>query len=281
MYDFHIGSHEEIASDELKFLLSVKRMMPRWVNSIPDTEFVALAKLIDKQGAACLANGRKLVIVETGAGASSLAFVFYALKYNGLAYSWDLNGEKGSLIRTICTETIGNHFRKHIDENWKFVTFSSVSPYLGLPILKDLVDHIDLFFHDSEHVWNTIKKEIEIVMPMLSDEAIVALDDANLDFLHTNIAYINTFRKKMNLPLIENPPGNSCLPFYKETELLLKENWHEVEYLHDLYKDKCTNDPYFNYYNAEFDVNKEIGLERMDELEHRFDSWCISRRRQK
>lgn len=278
MYDFYFGSREEIGHDEVKFLISIKRMMPRWVNSLPDSEFIALAKLLDEQGAASKPD-RKFIAVETGAGASTLAFIFYALKHNGLAMTWDLNGEKGSLIRTICTETIGNYFRKHIDEHWKFVAFDSLSQYLGLPILKEFVDHVDLFFHDSEHVWNTVKGELETIMPLLRDGAVIALDDANQDFLNTNIAYINTFRKKLGLPSIKGPEGNTSRPFYIETEQLLRDRWKVVEYLPDEYKEKYLTDPYFLYYNSEFDIKANLGTERTEKLDHRFDSWRISKRR--
>jgi hypothetical protein len=278
MYDFYYGSNEEIACDEIKFLIAIKRMMPRWVNSVPDTEFIALAKLLDEQGAS-LAPGGRLVVVETGAGASSLASAFYALKYDGLAMSWDYNGEKGSLIRTVCTETMGNYFGKRIDDHWKLVAHDSLSPYLGLPVLKDLVDHVDLFFHDSEHVWNTVRGELEAITPLLRDGAVVALDDANQDFLHTNIAYINTFRKKLGLPPVPRPEGNTSEPFYVETERFLREQWEQVDYLPDLYKENFRTDPYFAYYNAEMEIKVSLGTERLEKLEHRFDSWRVSNRR--
>jgi hypothetical protein len=278
MYDFYFGSNEEIARDEIKFLIAIKRMMPRWVNSVPDTEFIALAKLLDEQGAS-LAPGGKLVVVETGAGASSLASAFYALKYDGLAMSWDYNGEKGSLIRTVCAETMGHYFRKRIDDHWKLVAHDSLSPYLGLPVLKDLVDHVDLFFHDSEHVWNTVRGELEAITPLLRDGAVVALDDANQDFLHTNIAYINTFRKKLGLPPVPRPEGNTSEPFYVETERFLREQWEQVDYLPDLYKENFRTDPYFAYYNAEMEIKVSLGTERLEKLEHRFDSWRVSNRR--
>lgn len=277
MYDFYFGSREEIARDEIKFLIAIKRMMPRWVNSIPDSEFIALSKLLDEQGASYTPD-RKLIAVETGAGASSLAFIFYAMKYNGLAMTWDLNGEKGSLIRTVSTETIGNYFRKHIEEHWKFVAFDSLSPYLGLPILNELVDHLDLFFHDSEHVWNTVKRELDIVMPLLRDGSVVALDDANQDYLHTNIAYINTFRRKLGLPSIERAEDNSSQPFYIETQRFLRDRWNNVEYLPDLYKQKYLTDPYFAYFNSEFEIKASLGTERTEKLDHRFDSWRVSKR---
>lgn len=281
MYDFYFGSREEIAANEIKFLISVKRMMPRWVNSIPDSEFIAMAELLDNQGKESLQLNKKLVAVETGAGASSIAFIFYALKYNGLSFTWDMNGEKGSLIRTICTETIGNYFKKNIDENWRFVAFDSLSQYLGLPVLKDIVDHVDLFIHDSEHTWNTVKKEVMTIMPMLREGAVVALDDANLKFLHTNIGYINTQRRKLNLPAVENPADNLSKPFYIEVESLLKDHWQSVEHLPDLYKQKFSEDSYFAYFNSEFQINSSFGTVNKEGLEHRFDSWRVSKRKSK
>jgi len=278
MYDFYFGTKEDITKDEVKFLISIKRMMPRWVNSLPDSEFLALAQILDDQGKK-LALGKKLIAVETGVGASSLVMAFYALKYNGLALSWDYNSEKGSLVRTVCTETMGNYFSKHIDTHWKLVGHSSLSAYLGLPILKDLVDHVDFFFHDSEHTWNTVKSELDCIMPLLSDGAVVALDDANLDFINVNMGYINAFRKKLGLSIVPWPKENSGEPFYVATEKLLNNHWGKVEHLHDLYKEKYREDAYFSYYNSEFKVNAELGLVRDAGLEHHFDSWRVSARK--
>ena len=276
MYDFYLGSREEIARDEKRFLLAIKRMMPRWVNSIPDSEYLALASLIDGLGTD--SDNKKLTIVETGVGASSLACIFYAMKHNGLALSWDFNTEKGSLIRTVCTETMGKYFGKSVDSYWKLVGYHSLSPHLGLPILGELVDHVDLFFHDSEHVWSTIRAELGEIMPLLRDGGIVALDDANQDYLHTNVAYINTFRKKLGLLPVPRLEDNLTDQFYVETERLLKKFWGNVEHLPDLYKNNFRTDSYFNYYDAEFDVKASLGTERMENLEHRFDSWRVSAR---
>lgn len=279
MYDFFLGSRQEIAENETKFLIAVKRMTPRWINSVPDTEFLSLAALLDEQGRAATATGRRFVVAETGVGASTLACAYYALKYDGLALTWDYNGEKGSLIRSVCTETMGNVFAKHVDTHWKLIAHGSLSPHLGLPILRDLVDHVDLFFHDSEHTWNTVLGELEAVNPLLVEGAVVALDDANQDYLHTNLAYINTFRRKLGLQPVPRQQGNTSLPFYKGTERFLQTNWGEVAYLPDLYKQNVRNDPYFAYYDAEFDIKVELGTERVEKLEHRFDSWRVSKRR--
>ncbi len=278
MYDFYFGTDEQIKKTEEKFLLSIKRMMPRWVNSLPDSEFLALAEIVNEQGKN-IKPGSKLVTVETGAGASTLVFAFYAMKYNGIAYSWDYNSEKGSLIRTICNETMCNYFKKHINEYWKLIGHDSLSPYLGLPILHNLVNHVDVFFHDSEHTWNTVKAEIEAVSPLLVDGSVVAIDDANQDFLHTNMAYINTYRKKLGLEAISDVSNNNSGAFYINAEKLLNSNWENVNHIQDLYKKSYMNDPYFAYYDSEFEIKSSLGTERLNNLEHRFDSWRVSNRK--
>jgi len=281
MYDFYFGSKSEIQKDEIKYLISIKRMMPRWVNSLPDFEFISIAKLLDQQGKNAEKEQRKFVTVETGVGASSLAFVFYAIKYNGLSFTWDLNAEKGSLIRQVCTETIGNYFNQPINKFWKLIAFDSLSSYLGLGIIDEQSLKVDMFLHDSEHVWNTVKGELNLIMPTLYNGAIIALDDANQDYLHTNLGYINTFRKKYGLSRIENIKGNKSKPYYQEVENLLNKTWADVELLDDPYKLNSMNDPYFKYYNSEFDIKSSFGTERVDSLEHRFDSWRVSERKEK
>ena len=42
MYDFHFGTKEKIEKNPLEWLIFIKRMLPRWCNSIPDSEFIAL-----------------------------------------------------------------------------------------------------------------------------------------------------------------------------------------------------------------------------------------------
>ena len=42
MYDFSLGTKEQILTNEIEFLIAVKRMLPRYLNSIPDNEFKAI-----------------------------------------------------------------------------------------------------------------------------------------------------------------------------------------------------------------------------------------------
>ena len=85
MYDFYFGSDEEINNNKEKYLLSIKRMMPKWMNSIPDSEFLALSRIADN------INKAGAVFVETGAGASTIALLFHAMKNNGVLWRKDFS----------------------------------------------------------------------------------------------------------------------------------------------------------------------------------------------
>src|SRR5258705_212924 len=146
MYDFYFGTRAEIEKDEKKFLLSVKRMLPRWVNSIPDSEYLAIYDDLESLDR----KGKKPVLVETGVGASSIVMIYYAMKYDGTLYSWDFQSEKGAYIRQICTDTLSAVTGKNIFATWKFIAYDSKSPYLGVPALKELVEAVDFGFFDSE-----------------------------------------------------------------------------------------------------------------------------------
>ena len=115
--------------------------------------------------------------------------------------------------------------------------------------------------------------------PLLVDGSVVALDDANQDFLHTNMAYINTFRKKLGLDAIPEVPNNNSGAFYINAENLLVSKWNKVDYIEDLYKKSFMNDPYFAYYDSEFEIKSSLGTERLNNLEHRFDSWRVYNRK--
>ena len=43
MFDFYFGDFSAIQKDEIGYLLTVRRMLLRWCNSIPDSEFIALS----------------------------------------------------------------------------------------------------------------------------------------------------------------------------------------------------------------------------------------------
>jgi len=270
MYDFYLGSKEEINNDKEKYLLSVKRMMPKWMNSIPDSEFLALSRVadnIDKNGA---------VFVETGAGASTLALIFHAMKNNGVLYSWDTNGEKVSQLRSICNETIAKYFDMDINKYWKPVNYNSISKYAGLAILGEIDKNIDLFFHDSEHVLDVVISELGAIVNLLNIPAYICMDDANYNFKHTNIAFANVVRKKLGLKAIPDIENNHSEYFYIEVENFLKGKFDKVDKITDTYKQEFKDDIYFTYFDVEFKIKADLKMENTELLGHRFDCWRVS-----
>ena len=277
MYDFFLGSSEEIERDELRYLISVKRMTPRWINSMPDSEFTALCMLLDEQGSLCRSDGVPFVCIETGVGASSLALAYFAAKYEGVALSWDMNSAKGSAVRQVLSETVSAHFGIDSSRYWKLIAADSTSPFLGLGILGELCEPPTLSFHDSEHTWTTLGKELELVGPHLRDGAVVALDDANLQWNQFNMGYVNTFRRKLGLVDAVAPAGNVGDAFHLRCDTFLRKTFEECMVIDDFYKHHYLDDAYFAYFAAEFDIKASLGTERSDTLDHRFDAWRVWR----
>lgn len=275
MYDFWYGTDDEIRANEAGYLLFIKRMMPRWTNSIPDSEYLALHDTLQTLDLA----GRRPVLVETGVGASTLVLLNFAMKHNGVLYSWDPNGPKGAMLRSVCTDTLVSHYRKPLQDHWKFIPFQSHSPELGIPVLRELGETVDFCFFDSEHTLEVLGGELERVNPFLRDGSIVAIDDANYNYVHTNIAYINMQRRKLGLAPVPSAPGNDGAPFYEEVETFLRSRWDRVDYLADTYKTSYKDDLFWSYFSADRTVMGKLEMEKVDALEHRYDSWRVSGRR--
>ena len=94
------------------------------MNSIPDSEFLALGDIAKN------IKSKKSIFVETGCGASTLVLLFYAMKNNGKLYTWEINQEKTSLIRSMCNETISRFDLKSIElsmVNILFIMFICLS----------------------------------------------------------------------------------------------------------------------------------------------------------
>jgi len=280
MYDFYFGTPEEIKKDDIGFLLSIKRMLPKWCNSIPDSEFIALSKLLKERGRQVFKENKKYVIVETGVGASTIAIVYYALKYGGTSFSWEMNGEKGSFLRKVCNETLCNVINKNINEHWKLVAYNSLSPHLGLPILSELTDHVNFFFQDSTHVLDTSLAEIKLIQKFLSDGDIVAIDDASYNFVHTDTAYVNVFRKKLGLKEIGELENNRCEPFYEAVEKLLRGYWGKIESASRYYKEACRDDIFWSYFSRETSLRKKVGMEKTSKIEKRFAAWKVFKKKE-
>jgi hypothetical protein len=279
MYDYFLGSKDDIARDEPKYLLAVKRMLPKWLNGIPDAEYLLLFSLLEARALAAAAAGRRAVFVETGVGASTLPMMYVAMKHpDVLALSWDPNAEKASQIRSVALETFGTWFTRHVDPAWRHVPYVSVSDTAGLAVLSELVDGVDYFLHDSDHVWNTIRAELDAVQPLLNDDAIVAIDDAQYGYLHTSEYIVTVIRRKLGL----GPPAfadNTCRPFYLEAEAYLHESWHEVTEVAGDFRAGIATDLTYPYYSVDQEVRRGVDAEVFRSQEHRFAAWQVRRRR--
>ena len=61
MYDFYFTDKKNIQKDPEKFLIFVKRLLPRWANGIPDSECIAIFRLLEKLKKK---NKKKLVLLD-------------------------------------------------------------------------------------------------------------------------------------------------------------------------------------------------------------------------
>jgi hypothetical protein len=273
MYDFYFGELDEILANEEKYLLFIKRMMPRWTNGIPDAEYIAIYDILKS----IEIKNKKPVLVETGSGASSLTMLYYAIKNDGILYTWDPNGSKGSFLRSVANDTICKSFRKCLHDHWKFIEYSSVDEYLGIQILKELDEKVDFAFFDSLHTLDNLLQEIALILECMNDIVYLSIDDANYTNKSKNIAYINLFRKKIGLPPVIDKPDNLCRAYYLEVEDYLKKNSSKVEKIRDSYKDSFKEDIFLQYYNIDKKITDNFGMEKLAHLEHRFDAWTVFR----
>jgi|TARA_B100000315_G_scaffold120962_1_gene110783 hypothetical protein len=275
MYDFYFGTKGEVDGDPKKFLLTIKRMLPRWCNSIPDSEYLALYDVING-----LPLPDKPVFVETGSGASTIILCYFALKTGGEVFSWDINGCKLAYLRSVLNDTLMRHYdEKNLNNHWKYITFNSNSEFVGINVLKELDKKVSVCFLDSEHTLNTLMKELASVCDVLTDSAIVAIDDGNYSYISHNTAYINMVRRKIGLLPIQDSSDNIGRNFWKEVNDYLIANFKEVEYIKDSYKDNYQTDIFWSYFKSDREEMANLCMEKTEDLEHRFDAWKINIRK--
>ena len=120
MYDFSFDTKKNIKKNPEEFLIFVKRLLPRWVNGIPDSECIAIFKVLE-----LLKKKKKkqLVLLETGCGASSIAMFLHCALFGGKMYSWDTNASKGSFLRSVISDSIGRVLGVDVNKIWSFISF--------------------------------------------------------------------------------------------------------------------------------------------------------------
>ncbi len=280
MYDFILVDRKKLvnAEEEKTFLLSVKRMMPRWCNSIPDSEFLAIYDVLND------GNLISPFFVETGSGASTLVFFWFAMKMNGRLFTWDTNGSKLHFIRSVIQDAILRMYPEtSIWQHWCPVSMVSTSSYAGIMNIGEIEEISDkgvaACFLDSDHTIDNLLAEVEQVYSLMKDGSIVIIDDSNYTSKYVNMAFANMARRKMGLSPLEEPEDNiSKRNFGESVEDFLVKNASSVEHIDDTYKKYYKDDLFWSYYSTDRSKMAEMGMEHMDNLAHRFDAWKILKR---
>jgi hypothetical protein len=270
MYDFYFGTKEEIKSNPEEFLIFCKRLLPRWINGIPDTECLAIYRSLNQ------IKSDQPIVIETGCGASTLAFFLYSALNNGKLYSWDTNGSKGHFLRSVISESMCAPLGVDLHNIWTFIGFDSTSNYAGIPILSELGHKADYGFFDSWHTLNHLMNEVSCFETIVKPTFFVALDDAYYTKRFENFSFINMIRKKHGLGSVIEPVENLCEPFYEAVNEYLKNKYPSVEKLVDTYKAEYMDDIFFKYYVGDRKAMAKVGMEEKKNLEHRFDIWRVN-----
>lgn len=271
MYDFHFGNSTQIKNKPEEFLIFVKRLLPRWINGIPDSECLAIYRTLTS------IEKSKPIFVETGCGASTLALFLYAALNGGHLYSWDTNGSKGSFLRSVISESICRPLNINLYSFWTFIGFDSTSEHIGIPVLAELGCKADFGFFDSWHTLNHLFEEIKCFERIADKKFIISLDDAFYQKRFNNYSYLNILRAKLDLNQVEEPNKNICEPFYVEVENYLTKKYDYVQKIPDSYKLEYKNDVFFKYYSSDRESMELFGMESKEKLKHRFDAWMVSK----
>ena len=277
MYDFYFDSKKNILKDPENFLIFVKKLLPRWLNGIPDSECLAIFKILQKRKIK-----KNIVAIETGCGASTLAFFLHCCLNKTKFFSWDTNGSKGSYLRTIINESICQPLGVNVNDVWNFIPYYSTDAHGGIQILNELNLKSDFGFFDSSHTLSQVKSEIREFEKVSSNEFYIALDDAYYTKKNINFTFLNIIRTKLKLKRVVEPKNNTCLPFYVEVQKYLNSKYKKVSKVNDYYKKNFKKDAWFNYYKEvkDFGVSsykKKFSLKKdlKDKIYHRFDAFWV------
>ena len=274
MYDFNYLSFQQIKKKPENFLIFVKRLLPRWVNGIPDTECIAIFKFLEKLRKL---KRKKVILLETGSGASTLAMFLHCALYGGKVFTWDTNGSKGSFLRGVINETICRQLKVDVNKIWNFIPMNSSDRNIGLGVLKEMKLKGDFCFFDSWHTLQHVMEELKEFEKVAADIFILAFDDAYYTKKNYNYSYINMVREKLKLKKIKEPRNNTCKPFYLEIGSYLKKNYKEVKLLENFYKKNYKKDIFFKYFSSDRIYLNSVGMEEKSKLSNRLEGFLVKK----
>ena len=269
MFDFHFGNKEEILENNEDFLIFVKRMMPRWINGIPDSECLALYRVLKES------NLKNTSLIETGCGASTLALVLHAILNDCKVFSWDTNPSKGSFLKSVINEAVCKPLEVNLNDHWEFIAFDSTNSNLGIPVLKELNVKPSLGFFDSLHTLEHLLKEINAFAECAEQTFYVVLDDANYQNKTENYSYINMLRTKLKLHEVAEPNENICKPYHEEIQIVLSDKYTSIERVENDFEYLMKNDIYFDYFHSDWKQMIKKGMAK--KTKDRFVSFKIKK----
>ncbi len=274
MYDFTFGNIRLIKSKPENYLIFIKHLLPRFLNSLPDTICVAIFRDLKKLHKL---KKKKLNILETGCGSSTIALLLHCALYGGKVYSWDINPSKGGMLKTVISETIGTTFNININKIWKFIPSSSTSKYTGIEILKEIPTKIDFAFLDSAHTAKHLKNELDLLSKNSSKKIFLAIDDAYTTQSELNLPYVNMLRNKIKLKEVKKNKDNKTKSFMNIVIDFFKSKDFKIKLMKNNFLDKnLKKDIYFKYYLSDFKFMKKIGL--VKNASKRFATFQIEKR---
>jgi tRNA-dihydrouridine synthase len=104
---------------------------------------------------------------------------------------------------------------------------------------------------------------------------LISIDDGNYRYKNVNTAYVNMIRTRLGLPSIDIE-DNKCAPFWEEVEGLLKKHFNRIENQDGgTYRETFKSDLFWTYYAADRKNMADLGMEKLNELAHRFDAWLV------
>lgn len=276
MYSWTLGDYKDFEVDPERLLLGVKSLLPRWMNGIPDAQFINIFRL----GLSVLESDSDpsgdLIFCETGVGASTLALVgaiAFSKRHDIQVYNWDTNGRKQSEIRTVIAETLCN-FSEFDLRQFITITGDAKSEICGLGVLGELNKKILFGFFDSTHTSEQLGAEVAIALKHFISGSICCIDDQLLAIEKENFHLGNLSRKKLGLnPFSENLTEKyiSKVTLGELTKRIVGAafNFEQVSWLLDEETTAQLDKTFFSYFSLDRAQMHEAGAERGSTSHHR------------
>ncbi len=263
MFDFIYDNKKNILKNPEKFIIFVKRLLPKYANSLPDSAVISIFREIKKL------KGANNLIIETGVGSSTIVLFVASYIYKKKLFTFDINPDKISLIRQVINDAICRPLKANIFDYWTYVPSNSLDKYTGIPALKEFKKKPQFAFLDSSHSLEHLKKEVTEFTKIAPKEFTLGIDDGN----HKNskffsFGYTNMIRYKMGLKKISNPKQNISPPFIVEINNLLKKNFKSVKKLKTFFQKNYQNDLWFNYFGADIVYDAQSDKKGVDDFKY-------------